>query len=229
MEPGLLLVPLAVAALCLVAWAVHQWEVKHRQALTALAAERGWTLAERDDGVLEGFSGTPFGRGQRRRATHVLRGTHQGRPMVAFDYRFQTTTHNGKTRQTQTHRFAVCALALPAAVPGLELTAENVLTRLGGALGLPDLELESEAFNRRYRVHAADARFAYDVLNPRTLEALLARPTTNVRMSGDAVLSWDSGRQTPEHLLATLDHVCVLVDGVPDWVWRDLTAGGAPA
>lgn len=223
------LVVLAVGVVCLVGWAAYRWEAKHREALATLAAARGWTLTERDDDVLDGFSGTPFGRGSRRRARHVLRGTHRGRPLLAFDYSFQTTTTNGKTTQTQTHRFAVCALGLPATVPALELTAENVLTRLGGAIGFPDLELESEDFNRRYRVGTADARFAYDVLHPRTMAALLARPVCNVRMHGDAVVSWDSGRQTPEHLLAVLDHLCLLVDGVPDWVWRDLSPGGAPA
>jgi hypothetical protein len=225
-----LLVPLGLAVVGLVGWAVWQWEVKHREALQLLAQQRGWSLAARDDGVARGFTGTPFGRGSSRKAKHVLRGSWQGRSFIAFDYSYETSSSDAKgNRSTQTHRFAVCALALPAPVPGLELTGENALTRIGGALGLPDLELESEAFNRRYRVHAADPRFAYDVLHPRTIQALLDRPTTNVRMSGDAVVSWDKGRQTPEHLLATLDHLAVLVDGVPDWVWRDRTTGGAGA
>jgi hypothetical protein len=229
-DPGLLLVPLGLAVVCALAWAFWQWEVKHREALQLLAQQRGWTLAERDDSVVDGFTGTPFGTGRRRRARHVLRGTHDGtpggRPVLAFDYSYETTSSNGKTTQTQTHRFAICAMALPAPVPGLQLTGENALTRLGSTLGLRDLDLESEAFNRRYRVAADDPRFAYDVLHPRTIEALLARPTTNVRMCGDTVLSWDSGRQTPEHLVQTLDHLVLLVDGVPDWVWRDRASGG---
>ena len=38
----------------------------------------------------------------------------------------------------------------------LQVTPENLLTRLGNALGLGDIELESEDFNRRFRVHAND-------------------------------------------------------------------------
>lgn len=224
----MLLVPLALAGVGVVAWAVWLWEAKHREALQLLARQRGWTLVERDDDAARGLPGAPFGRGSRRKAKHVLRGAWGGRSFLAFDYSYETysTDANGN-RSTQTHRFAVCALALPAAVPELELTGENALTRIGGALGLPDLELESEAFNRRYRVCADDPRFAYDVLHPRTIEALLARPTTNVRMSGYAAVSWCKGRQTPELVLATLDHLAVLVDGVPDWVWRDRSAGEA--
>lgn len=223
-----MLIPLAVVVAGLVGWAAWQWEVKHREALTALATARGWSFTERDDDVLAGFGGAPFGTGSRRRARNVLRGRHGDRDMVAFDFSYQTSRSNANgSRSSQTHRFTVCALTLPARVPELELTGENALTRIGGALGMADLELESEAFNRRYVVRAADARFAYDVLHSRTIQALLDRPTTDVRMSGDAVVSWDSGRQTPEHLLATLDHLALLVDGVPEWVWRDRAAGGA--
>ncbi len=110
-------------------------------------------------------------------------------------------------------------------MPRLELTGDNVLTRLGSALGLADVELESEDFNRRYRVTADDRRFAYDVLQPRTMEHLLASPTVNLRLCGADALLWDSGFTEPEELPGLLAVLAQVVDGIPSYVWSD--RGGA--
>ncbi len=217
------LVLLAVAGA--VGWAVWRLAQQRRARYLAFAAERGWTYTPRDDSWVDRFDGSPFGRGGSRRATHVLRGSFAGRDAVAFHYRYLTRSHNGQHQTTQTHRFTVVALGLPAAVPWLELTAENVLTRLGSALGLADVELESEDFNRRYRVTADDRRFAYDVLQPRTMEQLLASRTANLRLCGADALLWDSGFSDPEELPGLLAVLAQVVDGVPSYVWSD--RGGA--
>ena len=227
-----LLLPLVVLAVAgAVGWVVWRLEQQRRARYLAFAAERGWTYTPRDDTWVDRFEGSPFGRGSSRRATHVLRGQYAGRDMVAFHYRYLTRSHNGQQQTTQTHRFTVVALALPAALPWLELTGENVLTRIGSALGLADVELESEAFNRRYRVSATDRRFAYDVLHPRTMEQLLAQPTVNLRLWGADALLWDSGFAEPEELPGMLAALAQLVDGIPSYVWSDRQAdqrgGGA--
>ncbi len=221
-----LLLPLVLLAVAgAVGWGVWRLEQQRRAHYRAFAAERGWTYTPRDDTWVDRFDGRPFGCGGSRRATHVLRGSVAGRDAVAFHYRYLTRSHNGQQQTTQTHRFTVVALALPAAVPWLELTGENVLTRLGSALGLADVELESEDFNRRYRVTADDRRFAYDVLQPRTMEQLLASPTVNLRLCGADALLWDSGFADPEELPGLLAVLAQVVDGIPSYVWSD--RGGA--
>ena len=217
-----LLLPLVlVAVVCAVGYVVWRIEQQRRARYLAFAAERGWTYTPRDDSWVDRFEGSPFGRGSSRRATHVLRGEFAGRDMVAFHYRYLTRSHNGQQQTTQTHKFTVVALALPASLPWLELTGENVLTRIGSALGLADVELESEDFNRRYRVTADDRRFAYDVLHPRTMEQLLAQPTVNLRLSGADALLWDNGFADPEELPGMLAPLAQLVDGIPSYVWSD--------
>ncbi len=47
---------------------------------------------------------------------------------------------------------AVCALALPAALPYLEVGPESVFARLGNVIGVHDIEIESEDFNRKFTV-----------------------------------------------------------------------------
>ena len=231
MDPALLMLPLGLLGVGAVAWLAWQYEKRHREALHALAAGRGWTYTRRDDGWAHCFSGTPFGRGDSRRALNVLQGEHGGRRFVAFDYSYTTSsTDSNGHRRTTTHRYAVTAVQVPAWLPPLELTPENVLTRIGGALGATDVELESEDFNRRYRVNTRDPRFAYDVLHPRTMQALLERPTVNLRLCGAEAISWDSGRTNPAELVDRLSTTALVLDGIPTYVWSDhrLESGGAP-
>ncbi|HVE74719.1 MAG TPA: DUF3137 domain-containing protein [Mycobacteriales bacterium] len=207
----------------------YQQEKKRRAQLMAFARSQGWTYSASDDSWADRFEGAPFGTGDDRTVTNILSGPWQGEQILAFDYSYETSTTDSKgNRRTTTHRFAVCALSLPGWLPTLELRPENVLTRLGGALGLDDVELESEDFNRRYRVRASNPKFAYDVLHPRTMEALLTGPARNLRLAGTAALCWEDGRLLPVELLARLRALQVLVSGIPSFVWTDHATQGAP-
>ena len=196
---------------------------KRRELFQQFAAGQGWTWVPRDDQWAHRFAGDPFGSGDNRKAQNVLQGAHRGRPLVAFDYSYEThSTDSQGHRSTTTHRFAVCALALDAWVPTLELVPEGFFGRLGTALGMQDVALESEDFNRRYRVRCDVPKLAYDVLPPRTMEALLARPALHLRLSGADALCWEPGAHSPAELLQRLDTLSALLDGIPSLVWCDL-------
>jgi hypothetical protein len=217
----------------------YRAEQKRRALLQSFALSNGWTYSARDDTWCERFVGTPFGQGDNRTSANILHGPYQGTEMVAFDYSYETSSTDSKGHTSKTtHRFAVCALRMPAALPGLELGPESALTRFAGHLGLGDVELESEDFNRRYRVKAHDPKFAYDVLNPRTMEALLARPTVHLRLLDVDAVCWDGGRLEPPDLLARLSTLQLVIAGIPSFVWSDHEPsaenvenpqGGAPA
>ncbi len=196
---------------------------KRRELFQQFAASNSWTWTPRDDSFSARFPGSPFGDGDSRKAQNVLQGEHRGRPMVAFDYSYQTHSTDGEgRRQTTTHRYAVCAFSLPAWLTKVELVPEGLLGRVGTALGMQDIEFESEDFNRRFRVRADNPKLAYDVLPPRTMEALLTRPALHLRLLGADALCWESGSHSPADLLARLDTLAVLLDGIPDFVWSDL-------
>jgi hypothetical protein len=212
----------------------YQADKKRRAMLQAFALSNSWTYEERNDEWCERFLGTPFGEGDNRTARNVLQGQYGGAGMVAFDYSYETSSTDSKGHRSKTtHRFAICALRLPAALPTLELTPESALTRLAGHLGFADVELESEDFNRHYRVSARDPKFAYDVLNPRSMAALLARPALHMRLSGVDAVCWEGGRSSPVELLARLSTLQLLVAGIPSFVWSDhapsAESPGAPA
>jgi hypothetical protein len=218
----ILLLLLGVAVVIVVAVLSYQADKKRRALLASFALSNGWTYVARDDGWCERFEGTPFGEGDNRKADNVLRGPYSGTEMVAFEYSYQTHSTDSKgNRSTSTHRFAVCVLELRAALPRLELSPETAMSRLAGHLGFGDVELESEDFNRHYRVGADDPKFAYDVLNPRTMEALLARPALHIRLDGTDAVCWDSGRLDPADLLARLSTLQLVITGIPSFVWSD--------
>ncbi len=207
----------------LLGWLGWRAAKKRRELLAAFAASQGWSYVPRDDSWTERFRGSPFGDGDNRKALNILQGTFRDRPVLAFDYSYQThSTDSEGRRSTTTHRYACCALGLPAWLPKVELVPESVFGRLGTALGMQDIELESEDFNRRYRVRADVPKTAYDVLSPRTMEALLARPALHLRLSGADALCWESGSHSPAELLQRLDTLSVLLDGIPSFVWSDL-------
>ena len=211
---------LVMAAFAYVGWLQAK---KRRELFQQFAANQGWSWTPRDDQFAQRFSGEPFGQGDNRKALNVLQGDWRGRPVVAFDYSYDThSTDSQGRRSTTTHRYAVCALALDVWVPRLEIVPEGFFGRLGTALGMQDVELESEDFNRRYRVRCENRKLAYDVLPPRTMEALLARPALHLRLSGADALCWENGAHSPVELLARLDALDVLLDGIPSFVWSDL-------
>ncbi|HVE98596.1 MAG TPA: hypothetical protein VNA12_05390 [Mycobacteriales bacterium] len=220
MTPVVLLLLGALGA-GLLAWFQHRRAEQRRAALAAFAAANGWSFEPGDsEGIGGWWSDPPFGIGHSRRVTNVLRGVVDDRPMRTFDYRYKITTSNGKTSTTRTYHFGVTALRLPAHLPNLEVGPENVLTRLGNALGLDDVELESEDFNRSFRVRGS-ARFAHDVLTPRTMEQLLRGCCTGWRVSGSDLIGWDEGRSDEVEILARIDTLRRVADGIPAFVWRD--------
>ena len=225
--PLLYLLLVVVVVVCAAVYQ-HKQTAKRHQLLQQFALSQGWTWVPEDDSWTERLHGTPFGIGDHRRAENVLQGSFRGHPMVAFDYSYQTHSSNGKGgSSTETHRFALCSLRLPDLVPELVLTPESALDRLGAAIGMQDIELESEDFNRRYRVRCDNPKFASDVLPPRTMQALLSRTALHLRLSRADAFCWEQGRHDPVQLLARLDALATLVDGIPAFVWTDLK--GSPS
>lgn len=221
MGVGLILI-LGVALASTLFYLKWRSEQKRRSLLVQWAAANNWTFAARDDSWCVRWQGEPFGNGNNRKARNVLTGQWKGRPFSSFDYSYDTYTSNGQGgERTETHYFAVSAVTLPTYLPRLQVTPENLLTRLGNALGLSDIELESEDFNRAFRVSANDPKFASDVLNARTMEMLLARPHFSWRIEGTDILCWSSGEQHPAEVTARVATMLDVVNGIPSFVWHD--------
>lgn len=223
---GLLMVGGFVLALVLAA----KRENARQAALQSFTQAGGWTLVERDDrwvGVLEG---APFGQGSDRHADDVCDRVVAGQRQVAFTYRFTTyetvtsTDANGHavtTQQRRDHAFQVLAVALPAALGRVAISRERLGDRVLRAFGGQDIEIEHADFNRRYRVRAEDAKLAIDLLNPRTVERLLAHEDASLRVAGGWVVVVAVGQLVPAFVDDRLRLVADLLAGVPRFVWLD--------
>jgi len=191
--------------------------------LVQLCAAKGWSFTPYDPfGLPRRWQGDPFDQGYARTASNVVTGTVGDHPMVAFDYTYKedSTDSNGK-RKTSTYHFAVVAIGMPCALPELQVGPEGMFARIGKVLGMQDIELESEDFNRRFRVRCPDPKLATDILTPRTMEHLLANAAVRFRFAGSDAVAYDSGTLTPMGLLHAAHVVAGVVDGIPSFVWRD--------
>ncbi len=183
------------------------------------AAAIGWTWVGSDPSLAHRWRGQPFGTGESRRVSEVMTGPFGPYQALLFVYRY--TTGSGKSRTT--HTYTVLSLALPAFLPTLELTPENLGTRLVRAFGAQDLEFESDDFNTRWRVEARDPKFAHDVLHPRVLERLVRADAAgmSLRVEGTDILCWTVGTPDLDRLAGRLGVLRSIVDAVPRFVWLD--------
>jgi hypothetical protein len=200
---------------------------KRREGMAAFAASRGWTYAESDDSLLDRFEGEPFGVGQDREAVNVIRGSAHDRPMVAFDYSYVTTSTstdaNGHSHtERHTHPFSVVVVNIGVVMPALSVAPEGMISRLIGRLTNSDIELESEEFNRAFRVTCPNRRFASDVLHPRMMQLLLQWPELAWRFDADSLLAVRPGSHDVQEIDAKLAALDTILDNVPDFVWQEV-------
>lgn len=194
------LVPLLfVGFLALVVAAIVGWvaaERRRREALAALAARRGWRYVEgKDRGFEKRFPEFECLRqGSNRYAERLLVGESAGRALVAFDYHYETKSSNGKTTTTTNHRVSGLILDSGLRLAPLSLRSETFGDRLSAFFGMGDLDFELAEFNRAFHVRSPDRRFATDVLQPATLEFLLASPRFRVEFGPRRLLAWRERR-----------------------------------
>ena len=212
--------PVLVVIAFFVIFGVYTWRrnAALRAGMANLSRANGWSFTPRQDGVAAAWQQDPFGEGHGRQCRNVVQGASGGWPFVALDYQYTT----GSGKDTQTHPYAVTAVQLAAPMPTLSVTPENIVSRHLGH----DIQFESEDFNRRFRVKADVPKFAYDVLNARTMEMLLARPPLSFHFEGPWLVCYVHGDLTPTTMLSQLDTAKRVLAGIPPFVWKDL---GLPA
>lgn len=211
-----------IVIVALVAYYNYWRNKKRRQAFQTWAANHGFSYTAEDNSVIGRFDGTPFGQGDHRRAKNVVAGQYKGRPALAFDYSYQThSTDSEGHRTTTTHRFGVVSIGLPCSVPTLQVTREGLLQKLGRAVGIHDIELENEDFNRRFKVASKDKKFAYDVLHPRMMQMLMDADGPVWRIEQSDLLCWDEGRNSLDVIQARFGFLTTIAEQVPRFVWQD--------
>jgi hypothetical protein len=118
----------------------------------------------------------------------------------------------------------------------VELKPENVLYRIGRALGMHEIDFEVEEFNRKYFATATDRKFAFDLLSPKTIDLLLRFPTRHWQFDGsfivllsprfydylDALRALEEVREVIESFDSVVRNQCGL-----NPTWQPLMGGGS--
>ena len=144
-----------------------QKQQSRMSAISSTADQLGFEFSAIDTYGLETMPFALFRQGKGQTAQNVMSGTHDNLPLKMFDYEYYV---QGRSREY--HRFTCAFITIPAACPWLALTHENAMTRLGDHLGLHDVELEYDDFNRRFKVNG-EQKFAFAMLDGQMMEWLL--------------------------------------------------------
>jgi hypothetical protein len=201
---------------------------ERREGMAAYAAHREWEYAGTDPSLVARFGGAPFGRGFAGTASNVLRGTHDERAFVAFDYSYRDTTGVGQDRRTHTYRFSVVALHLGVRTPGLSVAPTGFFGRLVNAVTGRDIPIGVPSFDEAFTVTTPSPEFARDVLHPGILEVQQHHPDLAWRLDGDSMLVIRNGQQTPQEIEAKLHFMDAVLDRIPAHVW-DRLRGESPS
>jgi hypothetical protein len=200
-------------------WA-YQLKRKRREGLAAMARQLGLVYSPQD---AHGCLGLPFAllqRGDGRGTENVLSGTWQDMAVLEFDYWYyeESRDSNGNTTRS-TYRFSCAVTEVQAGLSPLTVGRENLFTRLADSLGLADIELELDDFNRAFTVKSKDRKFANDFLDQRMMRWLLGAGTG---FSFEACGTWllvASKRRRPTELIPLLGTLQQYRDHVPRVVY----------
>ena len=213
-------VVLCAAAVAGAYWLYQTWERSlHARHLKEFAATNGWTYAEAGPWSVVPAAGFPFGEGTGRQVEDFIEGAYGGAHCSSYTYRFEYRLAGERSAE---QIFTVTQTAIDVPLPRLDLIPEDVGSRILGALGAADIDLESAEFNRTWRVQGTDRRFAVDVVDPRMMELLLRHrvPGLAIRIDGTRVLAWSAGRATVGELSRRLDAVTGVARRIPAHVVR---------
>lgn len=213
------LVVVAVLGIGIAAYVSNLNKKKRQAAFAAWAAAHGFSYATEDEQYADPPWGAPFGHGSDRRANDVLTGTVNDKAAVAFTHHYRVTTGSGKDRQTSDYYHRVFALTLPKRLPELQVGTEGFLSTIARAVGVHDIEFESEDFNRQYKVQADDRKFASDVINPQMMQLLMDNQAPGFHIIDGRILYVESGRVELTEVESKLQYLDVLVGNIPPFVW----------
>ncbi|MCH2160466.1 MAG: DUF3137 domain-containing protein [Phycisphaerales bacterium] len=179
-----------------VASAIYSYkkEKERRARMAALAAEHGLSFdPSKDSGRDEQFSQfSVFRKGHSRMAYNTISGSidlaGESVPLHMGDYRYKVTSGSGKNRRTRTYRLSYLITALPYPnVPKFLVRPENLFDKFAGVIGFDDIDFESSEFSRKFHVSSKDKRFAYDLIDPRMMEFLMADRSVVLNMEAGFV------------------------------------------
>ncbi len=214
----ILLFVVVVAGVAAISWYLKQKRIRE---LAVVARQLGLEFSPSDQ---LGCLGLPFRlltKGDGQGVENVMWGTWQGLPMREFDYwYYQESTDSRGNRSKTYYRFSCAVTEIEAYCSPVRIERENLFTVLADHLGMPDIEFESESFNRAFNVKAEDRKFANDLIDARMMQWLLTVDGGfEFEISGKWILCYGK-RRAPLELVPLLGTVERFREHVPRVVYE---------
>jgi hypothetical protein len=210
---GALVITLAAVGLAAViapiVYLANRAAAKRTAGLAAVAQQAGWSFdgAAVKPEVLGAGAFPLFTRGRGRKASHVMRLPDGGPTVAVFDYQY--TVGGGQHQHTVTQTVAHVRSGR-VSLPPFVLSPENILHKVGGALGYHDIDFDaSPEFSKKYllRSKAAEERVR-DLFTPSLRLYFEQRAPLTVEGSEHGLLVYKQGRRVPpEDLVAFVEDV----------------------
>jgi hypothetical protein len=157
--------------------------------------------------------------GDNRYATNVLSGTFQQYDVLAFDYHYETQTHDKNGTHTEHHWFSFFILTLPAFFPDLTIRRENFFTKVAEVFGYSDIKFESAEFSKAFCVRSPDKKFAYDVCNAKMIEYLLANRDLSAEIENNVLALAFNTRLSPGQIETNLQRLVKIRARLPEYLF----------
>lgn len=118
--------------------------------------------------------------------------------------------------------YFTCAMARHNGLwPTVRVTRERVADKLGQKLGLPDIELESEEFNRMFIVQCEDRAFATALLDAQMMELLIStKGRITFETKGRWLLVIAPRVDTAAEMVGLLGVADEFIERIPSVVWE---------
>src|SRR5690554_7143596 len=197
---------------------------RQRREHMAFAELHGWRFFNRSNEFTGRFTLFPFDGRAEDYQLNIVRGEFAGAQCAAFTYvRVVQSEEGGEVLEP----YQVVLAELPVFLPRLELVPERIAHKIAATL-TGDLDVESDDFNRSWRVICDDRRYAHAVLHPRMIERLLESDARrhSILIEGGAVLMWRPGRRSTRSLASRLAVLSAVARRIPEHVVREYREPG---
>lgn len=199
----------------------HRAEKKRIAAIQLFAQTHGLQFNPNRDGRVEDQfpEFACYRQGSNRYGYNFLRGDWKSRPVLLFDYHYETYSTDSKGRRS-THHHYFSSVILDPGIPlrPLSVRAEGMFDKLAGFFGFDDIDFESAEFSRRFHVKSPDRKWAYDVLHNRAIEYILERPNFDFEFSTQHMLIRRGRRMNLEEYAAAADFGAGFLDHFPPYL-----------
>lgn len=194
-----ILVLLGAAAVGYLVYQAHQRRIAY---IRALAAKYGFTVdIGPKDPPDQPFD--LFDQGHAKKVRYHM--WRHGSQDSVFQYEYTTGSGDNKT----THKRTCALIDVPFVAAHTKIGPEGFWSKIGRAVGMRDIEVESAEFNEQYRVTGDDERFAITLLDQQMMAWLLSS------QSGRGAIRFELGGPW---LLCVSDELDIeLMFGYLDW------------